>query len=198
MPGRFNFGALRQQAVAYLIAGVGAALAIAVSFASAIYEASQPKDIKQIATGQPFDTGRWTVVARRAEFGKQMQGLPPTQQNRLMVELDLTNRSAATTASYARLLELATPPAGLQRPMFYLARDRALVIGLHPGMPERVIAVWTWPPGAPPPPQQLRFKIASQIYKERDNLYGAPNWFDGPVVATLDMPVDIRDAAAGK
>ena len=195
MSGRFSIGALRKQAVAFIIAGLGAALAVLLSLASALYEASQPKDLAQVAAGQAVDTGRWMVVAHRAEFGKYMKGTPASQQDRLTVELDLTNRSATTSAGPTRLLELVSPPAGLQRPIFYLARDSAIAFGLHPDMPERVIAVWTWPPGAPPP-QKVRFKVASQVYKKRDNLYGAPGWFDGPTVATLDLTVGGPDPAA--
>jgi len=194
--GRFSIGTLGKRAVAFIIAGLGAVLAVLISFASALYEASQPKDLLQVAAGQPVDTGRWTVVVRRADFGKSVKGAPASQQDRLAVELDLTNRSAATSPGYTRILELESPPAGLQRPTFYLARDSAIAAGLHPDMPERVIAVWTWPPGAPPP-QKLRFKVASQIYKKRDNLYGAPGWFPGPTAATLDLMVGGPDPAAG-
>ncbi|HKU99841.1 MAG TPA: hypothetical protein VJR58_31385 [Vineibacter sp.] len=196
MSGRFSIGALGKRAGAFIIAGLGAALAVLISFASAIYEASQPKDLVQAAAGQSVDTGRWTVVARRAEFGRNVRGAPASQQDRLAVELELTNRSAATSPGYTRLLELESPPAGLQRPTFYLARDSAIASGLHPDMPERVIAVWTWPPGALPP-QKVRFKVTSQIYKKRDNLYGAPGWFDGPTVATLDLTIGGPDPVAG-
>ena len=60
--------------------------------------------------------------------------------------------------------------------------------GLQPDMPERMIAAWEWPP-AVPVPQQLRLKVTSQIHKRRDNLYGAPGWFDRDPVAFVTLAV---------
>ena len=50
------------------------------------------------------------------------------------------------------------------------------------------IAAWEWPP-AVPVPQQLRLKVTSQIHKRRDNLYGAPGWFDRDPVAVVTLAV---------
>lgn len=60
--------------------------------------------------------------------------------------------------------------------------------GLQPDMPERMIAAWEWPAAVPVPPQ-LRLKVASQIHKRRDNLYGAPGWFDREPAAVVTLAV---------
>jgi hypothetical protein len=62
-------------------------------------------------------------------------------------------------------------------------------------MPERLIATWEWPQ-AVPEPQELRLRITSQVYKRRDNLYGAPGWFDRDPVAIVTLPVAAQPAGA--
>ena len=78
--------------------------------------------------------------------------------------------------------------AGLQPPAFYLGRDKSVAGGLQPDMPERMIAVWEWP-AAVPVPEQLRLKVTTQIHKQRDNLYGAPGWFDRHPAAFVTLAV---------
>lgn len=112
----------------------------------------------------------------------------PEKPERLQVEMEITNRSAGTSNAFMRLLTLAHAPADLGPPTFYLARDNAILFSLHPNMPEKVIAKWDWPKGAAPP-QSVEFSITSQIHKRRDNLYGAPGWFDRPPVAKVTLPV---------
>jgi hypothetical protein len=51
-----------------------------------------------------------------------------------------------------------------------------------------MIAAWEWPQ-AVPVPQQLRLKVTSQIHKRRDNLYGAPGWFDREPAAVVTLGV---------
>lgn len=128
--------------------------------------------------GEPVDTGRWKIAVLSSQFDKE----------RLSVEMEITNQSAMTSNSYMQVLTLVDAPPGLAAPTFLLTRDNAVAFGLHPNMAERVIAQWQWPK-ASPPPQTVDFTFMSQIHKRRDNLYGAPGWFDRPPVAKINLPV---------
>lgn len=102
--------------------------------------------------------------------------------------MEITNLSAMTSNSYSHVLTLVDAPPGLATPSYILVRDNAVAYNLHPNMPERVIAQWQWPKEAPPP-KDVQFTFMSQIHKRRDNLYGAPGWFDRPPVARISLPV---------
>lgn len=181
---------LRRRLFAFVIAGVGGAAAAAISFAMTVHEAANPKPIPVVAAGQPIDTGRWIITLHEARIGS----IPPTgikpfaSKKLLMVEFDLDNRSASTSNVFFRLFTIDPPVANLPPPVFYLARDKWIASGLHPNMPERMIAAWEWPPNVPVP-RELRLEIASQIHKRRDNLYGAPGWFDREPVARVALAV---------
>lgn len=181
---------LRRRLFAFLIAGVGAATAAVVSFAMTVYEAANPKVVPVVAPGQPIDTGRWIITIHEARSGS----IPPTgtkplvPKKLLMVEFDLNNRSASTSNVFLRLFTIDPPVANLPPPVLYLARDKWIASGVNPDMPERMIAVWEWPSAAPLP-QQVRLRITSQIHKRRDNLYGAPGWFDRDPVAVVAVAV---------
>lgn len=170
-----------------MVAGVGAGAAALLSLSSALYEAAHPEKLPVAAAGDPVDNGRFMVALLDAKFGKAADALPekPAQ---LVVEMEFTNRSAETSNAFMQVINLVNPPADLQTPSFYLARDNAIVFSLHPNMPERIIAKWDWPKDAAPP-QSVEFKIAGQFHKRRDNLYGAPGWFDKPPVAKVVLPV---------
>ncbi|MER8815240.1 hypothetical protein NKJ36_22545 [Mesorhizobium sp. M0142] len=105
-----------------------------------------------------------------------------------MVEFDLDNRSAATSNAFASMFDIDPPITDVQAPAFYLARDKWIASGVHPGIPEHMIAAWEWPK-AQPLPQDLRLVVGSQIYKRRDNLYGGSGWFDRDPVAIVALPV---------
>jgi hypothetical protein len=180
----------RRRLFAFVVASVGAAAAAAISFAMTVYDAAHPKPVPVAALGQPIDTGRWTITFRDARSGAiPPTGIKPSTPKKLvMVEFDLDNRSASTSNVFSRLFTIEPPVANLAPPAFYLVRDKSVAGGLQPDMPERMIAVWEWPP-AVPVPQQLRLKVTSQIHKRRDNLYGAPGWFDREPVAFVTLAV---------
>jgi hypothetical protein len=181
---------LRRRLFAFLVAGVGAAAAAAISFAMTIYDAANPRPVPIAVPGQPIDTGRWTITFREARTGSiPPTGIKPFAPKKLvMVEFDLDNRSASTSSAFLRLFTIEPPVASLPPPVFYLARDRAIAGGLQPDMPERMIAAWEWPQDVPLP-QQLHLRVGSQIHKRRDNLYGAPGWFDRDPVAVVTLAV---------
>jgi hypothetical protein len=180
----------RRRLFAFVVASVGAAAAAAISFAMTVYDAAHPKPVPIAAPGQPIDAGRWTITFRDARSGAiPPTGIKPSTPKKLvMVEFDLDNRSASTSNVFSRLFTIEPPVANLAPPAFYLARDKSVAGGLQPDMPERMIAAWEWPP-AEPVPQQLRLKVASQIHKRRDNLYGAPGWFDREPAAFVTLAV---------
>jgi hypothetical protein len=39
-------------------------------------------------------------------------------------------------------------------------------------------------------PDKVTITVTGQIYKLRDNVYGASGWFDRDPVATVDLPVE--------
>ena len=180
----------RRRLFAFVVASVGAAAATAISFAMTVYEAAHPKPVPIAAPGQPIDTGRWTITFRDARAGSiPPTGIKPSTPKKLvMVEFDLDNRSATTSNVYSRLFSIEPPIPNLPQPAFYLARDKSVAGGLQPDMPERMIAVWEWP-AALPVPEQLHLKVTSQIHKRRDNLYGAPGWFDRDPAAVVTLGV---------
>ena len=180
----------RRRLFAFVVASVGAAAATAISFAMTVYEAAHPKPVPIAAPGQSIDTGRWTITFRDARTGSiPPTGVKPSTPKKLvMVEFDLDNRSATTSNVYSRVFTIEPPIPNLAQPSFYLARDKSVAGGLQPDMPERMIAVWEWP-AAVPVPEQLRLKVTSQIHKQRDNLYGAPGWFDRDPAAFVTLSV---------
>ncbi|MBK1865931.1 hypothetical protein [Taklimakanibacter albus] len=178
MSKRPNVTALRKRATTFIMAGLGAGAATVMSFAMALYDAAQPKELPIVQIGEPVDTGRWKVAVLGSQFDKE----------RLSVEMEITNLSAMTSNSYSHVLTLVDPPPGLATPSYLLVRDNAIAYNLHPNMPERVIAHWQWPKEVPPP-QNVQFTFMSQIHKRRDNLYGAPGWFDRPPVARIVLPI---------
>jgi hypothetical protein len=186
---------LRRRLLALLIAGVGSMAATAISFGMTVYEAAHPKPVPSSAPGQSIDTGRWIVTLREAHMGARLPtGSKPFNAKRVLtVTFDLDNRSAYASNAYAGLMVLDPPIPDLPRPSFYLGRDKWVAGSIQPDMPERLIAAWDWPQAAPEP-QELRLKIISQIYKRRDNLYGAPGWFDRDPVAIVTLPVTAQPA----
>ena len=189
---------LRRRLFAFLIAGIGAAAATAVSFAMTVYEAANKKATPIVKAGQPIDTGRWIITLREAHIGLiPPTGIKPfTPKRLLMVEFDLDNRSASTSNAFSRLFSIDPPVPNLPPPAFYLARDKWVANGINPGMPERLIATWEWPQNVAVP-KELRLQIASQIHKRRDNLYGAPGWFDRDPAAIVPLAVAPEATGSG-
>ncbi len=175
---RPNVIALRKRAVTFIIAGLGAGAATVMSFAMALYDAAQPKELPVVQIGEPVNTGRWKVTVLDSRFDKE----------RLSVDMEITNLAAMTSNSFSHVLTLVDPPPGLGTPTYLLTRDNAVAYNLHPNMPERLIAQWQWPKEVLPP-QNIHLIFTSQIHKRRDNLYGAPGWFDRPPVAQISLPV---------
>lgn len=182
---------IRQRLYAFLIAGLGGLAASAVSFSMAVYEAAHPKQTPAAAVGQQIDTGRWFVTVRSARAGTipPTGTAPPEPKRFVMVDMDVSNRSAMANNTFSSAVTLSTPPAGLDQPTVYLDRDKYFAGHLNPDMPERVTVAWEWPKDVPVP-DELKLAVIGQIYKKRDNLYGDSNWFDRDPVATVEVPVE--------
>ncbi len=191
---RVTFASLRKRAIAFAVAGLGAGAAAMLSFATALYEAANPQKTPEVAAGETIDTGRWDVTFRQARFA---EGEGAGSKRRLGVEMDLTNLSAATSNSFMNLLAVEGAPSELKAPIFYLQRDQAIAADLHPDMTERVVAIWDWPEGLARP-ETLKLVVASQFHKRRDNLYGAPGWFDQAPAATVSLPVALLQPTAAQ
>lgn len=188
---------LRQRLFAILVAGIGATAASAVSFAMAVYEAANPEPLPRAAAGEAIDTGRWIVTVREAWFGETPppgRTTSPDAGRFLLVEFELDNRSAASAHASTNLFAIEPPVPGLPAPTVYLVRDSNIAGPLNPGMPERLVAAWEWPADQPAPVGTLRLVIGGQIYKRRDNLYGASSWFDRDPVAVVELPVSPAEA----
>jgi hypothetical protein len=171
------------------------AAASVFSYATAIYEAANPEPMREVSPGEMVDTGRWHVAVTEARFGP----VPPTgvkpyePKNYLMVDVSLDNRSASSAYASRKLLTLDPPNPALTDPTFYIIRDKWIAGRVNPGMPEKLTAAWEWPQGEAPP-QEIRLLIGSEIYKKRDNLYGASTWLDRDPIAVIQLPVRISSA----
>ncbi|WP_407977497.1 hypothetical protein ACJKIH_21625 [Brucella pseudogrignonensis] len=186
-PRRLQLSLLRQRLLALVIAGVGSAAASIISYASAIYAAANPEPIRQLAIGEELDTGLWHVVFADARLAdRPPTGFKPSQPKTFVtVAFRITNQSASSAYVSRNLLQ--TDPQ-MPPPTLYLARDNWIASPINPGMPEDLIAVWELEDGQPAP-EQLRIHVGSQIYKKRDNLYGASSWLDRDPVAVISLPL---------
>jgi hypothetical protein len=188
----------RQRLLALAAASIGGLAASAISFGAAVYDAANPEPLHSAAPGETVDTGQWQVTIT----GARMSHLPPSGSEPfkpntfLLVDFEADNRSAATALLPAELFTFAYPTLELAPPTFYLTRDKATGGSLHPGMPEKLTAAWEWPEGQARP-HDVKLLIASQIYKKRDNLYGASKWFDGDPVAVVSLEVAPETGGVG-
>ena len=180
----------KQRLATIIIAGVGTGAASIFSYAAAIYKAANPDLMREVTTGETVDTGRWHVVVTGARF----DSVPPTgvkpyvPKNYLMVDVIVDNRSASSAFVSQKLLTFDPPNPALSDPVFYIVRDKWIAGRVHPGMPEKLTVAWEWPQDEAPP-QEARFLIGSEIYKKRDNLYGASIWLDRDAIAVIQLPV---------
>jgi hypothetical protein len=189
----------RQRLVALAAASIGGVAASVISYGMAIYHAANPAPLRIAALGETLDTGQWHVTIT----GARMSGLAPSGRKPsepktfLLVDFEADNRSASTTYLPVKLFTFASPAVKLPPPTFYLARDKAIGGNLHPGMPEKMIAAWEWP-ARETMPREWNLLIGSQIYKKRDNLYGASNWFDRDPVAVVPLAVTQETGGTGQ
>ena len=174
----------------WLTTGIGGFLAAGLVLVNTIasYRTDQP--LPRFEAGTAIEAGEWRVVPLSARIdtatpdGRKLRD----GQKAVVVEVELTNRTAESSNSFYRLLTL-DPPLGKGQPDVFLLRDRERAAELHPDMTERLAIVWTLPQDAPVPPV-LKLAVHASDFKRRDNLRGQNGWGYNPHVAgIIDMPV---------
>ncbi|MGO4123170.1 hypothetical protein AB4Z01_02170 [Inquilinus sp. YAF38] len=190
-----RLGGLKGRTVVWLTTSIGGLLAagLALGMTIASYRTDQP--VPRFPAGAPIEAGEWRVVPLSARIDRATPDGRPIRdgQKALVVEVELTNRTAASSNSFYRLLT-PDPPVGEGQPDVFLLRDRARAAELHPDMTERLAMVWTVPQDAAVPPV-LKLAVHASVYKRRDNLWGHSGWYNPHVLGTVDMPVQAPDPA---
>jgi len=190
-----RLGGLKSRTVVWLTTSIGGLLAagLVLGMTIASYRTDQP--VPRFPAGAPIEAGEWLVVPLSARIDRATPDGRPTRdgQKALVVEVELTNRTAASSNSFYRLVTLDSPLAE-ERPDVFLLRDGDRVAELHPDMAERLALVWTMPQDAAVPPV-LKLAIHASVYKRRDNLWGHSGWYNPHVLGTVDMPVQAPDPA---
>lgn len=183
---------------AWLVAGIGTAAAIAVAGVMGAFGARH-EPLSVLAPASRIETGQWLLRPLKAYSaeGGNLYGVPlKPGAKALVLELEMTNRTAKSTKDYFDVLQAdraTIDPA--TKPFIVLTRDSTLSPELHPGMPERMAYIWQLPGGAAPP-ASLELTVIRETYKQRDNLHGLPGWFNPAPVGTLKLPVGSGPDAA--
>jgi hypothetical protein len=187
---------IRTTLKAWLAAGAGTAAAILVAGLLGAFAALPAPPVPDLPADQPIDAGQWRVLPIRAYFsanGPYGAPLKPEQQA-LVLEVGMTNRTAESTKDYFDVFALAAGAASNEQPFVVLARDSTLSPDLHPGMPERMAYVWALARDASIP-ARISLSVTAKIFKPRDNLYGTPGWFNPHVVGTFSLAIADRQIA---
>jgi hypothetical protein len=191
---------LRTTLKSWITAGAGTAAALTIAGFFGAFAALPSPPVPDLPTGEAIEAGQWRVLPVRAYVGTDHPyGVPlKPEQKALVLEVDLTNRTAESTKDFFELFAVVGGIGqGGDQPFVALTRDSTLSPDLHPGMPERMAFVWPLPGDAAVPPR-VSIAVTAKIYKPRDNLYGAPGWFNPHLVGAITLPVaDVRTASAG-
>ncbi|MGX5846434.1 hypothetical protein ACWGTO_05075 [Mesorhizobium sp. PL10] len=181
----------RSRLRAWIVTGIGTAAAIAVAGVLGAFGARHAQ-VPVLAPAGPIETGQWLLQPVKAYVSVEQYvygTLRKPGTKALVFEVDMTNRTAQSTKDYFELLQATRPlldPAA--EPYIVLARDSTLSPELHPGMTERMAYIWELPDGTAAP-ASLDLTVIRKTYKQRDNLYGLPGWFNPSPVGTLTIPV---------
>ncbi|MGK9232951.1 hypothetical protein KXS07_14965 [Inquilinus limosus] len=179
----------------WLTTGIGGFLAAGVALVMTIASYGKDEALPSFRAGAPIEAGQWRVVPLSARIdGATPDGRPVRDGGKaVVVEVELTNRTAESSNSFYRLLTL-DPPIGEDRPDVFLLRDRDRAAELHPDLTERLAMVWILPQEATAP-AVLRLVVHGMVYKRRDNLWGESGWRSPHAVGTIEMPVQAPDPA---
>ncbi|TIX20314.1 hypothetical protein [Mesorhizobium sp.] len=184
------FKTARSRLQTWITAGAGTIAALFVAGLMGAFGALPAHAPPQLPPGAAIEAGRWRVQPVRAYVSRaKVYGVPlKPGQKALVLEVDLTNRTAQSDKAYFNVFK----PDGLTlpdpMPMVALARDSTLTPELHPGMTERMAYVWPLA-GDAAVPANLSFGVTAEIFKPRDNLYGTPGWFNPYRLGTVTLPV---------
>jgi len=176
---------------AWTVAGVGTAAAIAVAGVLGAFGARH-EPLPVLAPASRIDTGEWLlrplkayVTAEKYAYGTLLK----PGGKALVLELEMTNRTAKSTKDYFDVLQASPATVDpVTKPFIVLTRDSTMSPELHPGMPERMAYIWQLPDGAAAPASS-GLTVIRKTYKPRDNLYGLPGWFNPTPAGMLAIPV---------
>ena len=193
-------GSVKRAISSRLALGVGGLLAIALSTLQTILAAMPIPELPAVRPGAVIEAGRWRVALIEAELSgpARPDGPPgPAGTASLGVEAEILNISAETSNVLQRVFTLDPGIEGASgNPSFHLIRDRAILGALHPGLPERVRIVWTFPRDSAVP-ESVRIVVSGETFKPRDNLLATPGWFGSKPVASVTLPLRPREATGG-
>lgn len=180
-----------------LIAGAGGLAAAGLSLGYSLYERRESEIVPVVEAAKPVDAGRWQVELASASIISLMpNGLKVTPgKQAVAVSMRLENRSAESSNIYGDVIRIDNIKDA-PRPTFYLDRDRDLLGGLQPMMPETVTAVWELQDDAPVP-SSLDVSVQGELFRPRDNLYAAPGWFAKGAVAKVILPLSGQGSTEG-
>lgn len=184
------FKTARSRVQTWITAGAGSIAALFVAGLMGAFGALPARAPPQLPLDAAVDAGRWRIKPIRAYISHaDVHGVPlKPGQKALVLEADLTNRTAQSDKAYFNVFRpdgLAVPEGP---PMVALTRDSTLTPELHPGMIERMAYVWPLA-GDAKIPAAIGFVVTAEIFKPRDNLYGAPGWFNPYRLGTVTLPV---------
>ncbi|MER9328751.1 hypothetical protein [Mesorhizobium sp. M0488] len=184
------FETARSRVQTWITAGAGSIAALFVAGLMGAFGALPAHAPPQLPLDVAVDAGRWRIKPIRAYVSHaDVHGVPlKPGQKALVLEADLTNRTAQSDKAYFNVFRpegLAVPEGP---PMIALTRDSTLTPELHPGMTERMAYVWPLA-GDAKIPAAIGFVVTAEIFKPRDNLYGAPGWFNPYRLGTVTLPV---------
>ncbi|MER9655014.1 hypothetical protein NKJ26_16065 [Mesorhizobium sp. M0152] len=184
------FETARSRVQTWITAGAGSIAALFVAGLMGAFGALPAHAPPQLPLDVAVDAGRWRIKPIRAYVSHaDVHGVPlKPGQKALVLEADLTNRTAQSDKAYFNVFRpegLAVPEGP---PMIALTRDSTLAPELHPGMTERMAYVWPLA-GDAKIPAAIGFVVTAEIFKPRDNLYGAPGWFNPYRLGTVTLPV---------
>ena len=185
------FATARSRIKAWVAAGAGSAVAVAVAGLMGAFGTLHEPPPALALVGKPIAAGQWLATPRRAYLSSDgAYGLPLKPGDKaLVVEMELENRTRQSSKDYFDLLRPLTPIGERDsKPFVVLTRDETMSPELHPGLPERMAYVWTMP-GDAVPPAEIALAVTAKVYKAQDNLNGTPGWFRPHDLGTLALPV---------
>ena len=194
------FGIVRGKAKTWLTAGAGTIAAVLIAGLLGAFEVLPQPPVPEFPAGRPIEAGQWKILPLRAYVSEERFHKLPMKEDRkaLLLEVELTNRTAESTKDYFNIFGLTGPFADqiiFGDPFMLLGRDLTMSPELHPGMPERAIYHWQIPKDAVVP-ERMTFTVNAQIYKRQDNLYGTPGWFNRHEAGKITLPVEAPSAKA--
>ena len=184
----------------WIVIGILGVAAVIAAWLLGGFKAAPAQALPSLEAGKAVDTGQWHVIVHGATLSaKRPDGRDvPAGKAALAIELELTNRTKASsndTASVIRLALPAIPPK--TQPDMFLLRDHSILGSLHPKMPERVAFSWDIPLGSKIP-DPLPVVVISKLHKDRDNLIGGEGWFNPKPLVEVKLKVTSPDTAEVK